>query len=33
LADGRVRQLIEVSADAGEHWTMTFDAIYTRKPD
>jgi hypothetical protein len=29
LPDGRVRQVIEVSADAGSHWTTTFDAIYT----
>ena len=28
LPDGRVRQLIEVSADARRHWTTTFDASY-----
>ncbi|HSN73377.1 MAG TPA: hypothetical protein VLT59_17810 [Steroidobacteraceae bacterium] len=29
LGDGRVRQVIEVSTDAGAHWTKTFDATYT----
>jgi hypothetical protein len=27
-ADGKVRQLIEVSLDGGESWEMTFDATY-----
>lgn len=30
LADGRVRQVIEASADGGKTWTVAFDAIYSR---
>ena len=30
LADERVRQLIEQSADGGETWHVTFDALYIR---
>ena len=30
LADGRVRQVIERSADGGETWMKGFDALYTR---
>ena len=26
----RVHQVIEISRDGGEHWTTTFDALYTR---
>jgi hypothetical protein len=33
LADGRVRQLIERSADAGETWTVWFDGTYVRRPE
>jgi hypothetical protein len=31
LANGTVRQLIEVSADGGASWHGTFDAIYSRR--
>ncbi len=31
LADGRVRQLIEWSADGGTTWNTSFDAFYVRK--
>jgi len=31
LADGRVRQVIEQSADGGKTWTVGFDAVYERK--
>lgn len=30
LADGSVRQVIEISRDHGENWTVTFDAFYRR---
>lgn len=30
LPDGRVRQVIEQSADGGKTWTVGFDAIYSR---
>jgi hypothetical protein len=30
LPDGRVRQVIEFSRDAGRTWTVGFDAIYVR---
>jgi len=33
LGDGRVRQLIEISTDAGETWKATFDGYYARKPE
>jgi len=31
LANGNVRQLIEVSEDEGDNWRPTFDAIYKRR--
>ncbi len=31
LLDGRVKQVIEVSADDGETWNMTFEAYYVRQ--
>jgi hypothetical protein len=31
LADGTVRQVIEVSTDGGTTWGQPFDAIYTRR--
>lgn len=31
LADGRVRQVIEVSRDGGTSWRTTFDAFYARR--
>jgi hypothetical protein len=31
LADGRVRQLWETSADKGRTWTTTFDGYYTKQ--
>jgi hypothetical protein len=31
LADGTVRQLIEISVDGGTVWQGAFDAIYTRR--
>jgi hypothetical protein len=30
LADGRVRQLIEVSRDDGQTWVVTFEGFYLR---
>ncbi len=30
LADGRIRQLIEISTDGGRTWRATFDAVYAR---
>ena len=32
LPDGRVRQLWEVSKDAGRTWTTAFDGTYSRRP-
>jgi hypothetical protein len=32
LADGRVRQTIEVSKDGGAGWRVVFDAFYERAP-
>jgi opacity protein-like surface antigen len=32
-ADGTVRQLWEVSADAGATWAVSFDGLYTRRDD
>ena len=32
LPDGRVRQIIEQSADGGKTWRTGYDAIYVRKP-
>jgi hypothetical protein len=32
LADGRVRQLWESTADGGKSWTIAFDGHYTRRP-
>jgi len=31
LADGRVRQTIEISRDGGDSWSVGFDAYYVRK--
>jgi hypothetical protein len=31
MADGTVHQVIEVSRDGGATWTVSYDAIYTRK--
>ncbi|HEY4307621.1 MAG TPA: hypothetical protein VGM82_24315 [Gemmatimonadaceae bacterium] len=31
VADGRVRQQIEISRDGGTSWEMTFDATYIRR--
>jgi hypothetical protein len=32
LPDGRVRQVIEISADSGATWQARFDAVYSRRP-
>jgi hypothetical protein len=32
LAEGKVRQLWEQSADEGKTWNISFDGLYTRKP-
>lgn len=32
LADGRVRQLIQISTDSGATWRDTFDGLYERRP-
>ena len=32
LADGRVRQTIEISKDGGANWHIAFDAFYIREP-
>jgi hypothetical protein len=31
LPEGRVRQVIEYSKDGGKSWTISFDAVYSRK--
>lgn len=33
LQDERVRQLIEISTDGGDHWQAVFDGVYVKRKD